>query len=209
MTIIGTAHRICSPGAGLSALVPMPVGTPVILSDGHAHLTDGEACTAVLVDADEWDEDMAAALTSPSVDLDGWDLAEPGRPPQDEIYPEVRGADLWEILHREGPCVVVRLPVETWDEGAEPVDTLMTCLAVRPLDAEAARMYALAPGARGTVLCPACAVGVEAGEDVPGLPTGMGPVARVCDLTDGVCGACGETGEGSWSGYGMYAPVVA
>lgn len=207
MTVIGTAHRICSPDAGLSALVPMPMGTPVILSDGHAYLTDGEACTAVLVDADEWDEDMAAALTSLSADLGSWDPAEPARPPRDETSPEVRGVDLWEILHREGPCVVVRLPVETWDGDGEPVDTLMTCLAVRPLDAEAARTYAL--DSDGTVLCPACAVGVEAGEDVPGLPAGMGPVARVCDLTDSVCGACGEVSEGPWSGYGMYSPVIA
>lgn len=72
-----------------------------------------------------------------------------------------------------------------------------------------AGLSALAPGVRGTVLCPACAVGVEAGEDVPGLPAGMGPIARACDLTDGVCGACGEVSEGPWSGCGMYSPVVA
>lgn len=209
MTVIGAAHRICSPDAGLSALVPMPVGTPVILTDEHALLTDGEACTVALVDADEWDEDMTAALTSPTADYDGWDPAEPGRAPRDEIYPEVRGADLWEILHREGPCVAVRLPVETWDMGGASVDTGMTVLAVRPLDADAARRYALAPGVRGTVLCLTCACALDDGEDVPGLPTGMGPIARACDLTDGVCGACGEVSEGPWSGYGMYSPVVA
>ena len=209
MAIIGTAHRICSPDAGLSARVPMPVGTPVILTGERALLTDGEVCEPAWVDADEWDEDMAAALMSPTADYDSWDPAEPGRTPRDEVYAEVRGADLRAVLRREGPCVAVRLPVETWDMGGAGVDTGMTVLAVRPLDTEAARQYALDPGERDTVLCPDCACALDDGEDVPGLPSDMGPIAHVCDLTDGVCGACGETAEGPWSGYGMYAPVIA
>lgn len=205
MTIIGTPYRICSD----IARVPMPVGTPVVLCDDYAHLTDDDACTMVTVEQGAWEADGAAALTDTvTADWDGWGPAEPGRT-RGETETQAAGPDLRAVLRREGPCVIVRLPVETWDDG-DTLDPLpCTVLAVRPLDAEAARQYALDPGERDTVLCPACACALDDGEDVPGLPSDMGPIAHVCDLTDGVCSACGETAEGPWSGYGMYAPVIA
>lgn len=204
MTIICTPHHICSD----IARVPMPVGTPVVLCDDYAHLTDDDACTTVTVEPDAWDADGAAALTDTvRADWGGWGPAEPGRT-RGETETQVCGPDLRAILHREGPCVVVRLPVETWDDG-DTLDPLpCTVLAVRPLTVDAARRYVLDPGERGAVLCSRCAARVEAGEDVPGLGAAS-PVARACSTTDGVCDACGAEAEGPWGGYGLYAHVIA
>lgn len=204
MTIIGTPYRICSD----IARVPLPVGTPVVLCDNYAHLTDDDTCTMVTVEPDAWEADGAAALTDTAMtDWDGWGPAEPGRT-RGETETQVCGPDLRAILHREGPCVIVRLPVETWDDG-DTLDPLpCTVLAVRPLTADAARRYVLDPGERGAVLCSRCAVRVEAGEDVPGLGAAS-PVARACSTTDGVCDACGAEAEGPWDGYGLYTHVIA
>lgn len=203
MTIIGTPYRICSD----IARVPTPVGTPVVLCDSYAHLTDDDARTMVTVEPDAWEADGAAALTDTAVaDWDGWGPADPGRT-RGETETQVASPDLRAILRREGPCVVVRLPVETWDDG-DVLDLLpCTVLAVRPLTADAARRYVLDPDERGTVLCSRCAVRVEAGEDVPGLGAAS-PVARACSTTDGVCDACGAEAEGPWDGYGLYIAVV-
>ena len=204
MTIIGTPHRICSD----LARVPMPVGTPVVLCDDCAHLTDDDACTMVTVEPDAWEADGATALTDTvAADWDGWGPAEPGRT-RDETETQAAGPDLRAILRREGPCVIVRLPVETWDDGDTLGPLPCTVLAVRPLSADAARRYVLDPGERGAVLCPRCAVRVEAGEDVPGLGAAS-PVARACSTTDGVCDACGAEAEGPWDGYGLYTHVIA
>lgn len=204
MTIIGTPYRICSD----IARVPLPVGTPVVLCDSYAHLTDDDTCTMVTVEPDAWEADGAAALTDTAMtDWDGWGPAEPGRT-RGETETQVCGPDLRAILHREGPCVIVRLPVETWDDG-DTLDPLpCTVLAVRPLTADAARRYVLDPGERGAVLCSRCAVRVEAGEDVPGLGAAS-PVARACSTTDGVCDACGAEAEGPWDGCGLYTHVIA
>lgn len=204
MTIIGTPYRICSD----VARVPMPVGAPVVLCDDCAHLTDDDACTMVTVEPDAWEADGAAALTDTvGADWDGWGPAEPGRT-RGETETQVCGPDLRAVLRREGPCVVVRLPVETWDDG-DALDPLpCTVLAVRPLTVDAARRYVLDSGERGAVLCSRCAVRVEAGEDVPGLGAAS-PVARACSTTDGVCDACGAEAEGPWDGYGLYAHVIA
>lgn len=204
MTIIGTPYRICSD----IARVPMPVGTPVVLCDDCAHLTDDDACTTVTVEPDAWEADGATALTDTvTADWDGWGPAEPGRT-RDETETQVCGPDLRAILRREGPCVIARLPVETWDDG-DTLDPLpCTVLAVRPLTVDAARRYVLDPGERGWVLCSRCAVRVEAGEDVPGLGAAS-PVARACSTTDGVCDACGAEAEGPWDGYGLHTHVIA
>lgn len=204
MTIIGTPYRICSD----IARAPMPVGTPVVLCDDCAHLTDNDACTMVTVEPDAWEADGASALTDTAMtDWDGWGPAEPGRT-RGETETQVCGPDLRAILRREGPCVIVRLPVETWDDG-DTLDPLpCTVLAVQPLTADAARRYVLDPGERGAVLCSRCAVRVEAGEDVPGLGAAS-PVARACSTTDGACDACGAEAEGPWDGYGLYTHVIA
>ena len=100
MTIIGTPYHICSD----LARVPMPVGTPVVLCDDCAHLTDDDACTMVTVEPHARQADGAAALTG----WDGWGPAEPGRT-RDETETQVCGPDLRAILRREGPCVVCLL----------------------------------------------------------------------------------------------------
>ena len=206
MAIISAA-----PVEGVPAVSPVtvPTLTPVVLSDEYAGVTDGDACTSIMVDPDEVAErGIAAALSADALltEWDGWDPAEPGKL-RDTWETTVAAGDLAAILDREGPCLIVRLTVETWAEDGAG-DILGTALVMRPLDAAAARTYVLDPGVRGTVLCPACACTLEAGEDVPGLPSEGGPLAHVCDLTDGVCGACGEMSEGPWSGYGVYAPVI-
>ena len=196
MSIIpGSAVRVEATPA--CAPVPTPVLAPVVLTDGYAVLTDGDACTSVRVDADAW-EDGADRIPGSGVeaDWDGWLPAEGGLI-RNAFESTAEAGDLAAILDREGPCVVVRLAAETWDADYEPDEIIGTVLAVRPLTAAAARWHVLDPGERGTVLCPACACAVEAGEDVPGLGAAP-PVAR----------ACGDVSEGPWSGYGMYAPVA-
>lgn len=154
MSIIpGSAVRVeaapaCTP-------VPTPVLAPVVLADGYAVLTDDDACTSVRVDADAW-EDGADRIPGSGVeaDWDGWLPAEGGLI-RDTCEATAEAGDLDAILDREGPCVVVRLTAETWDDDYEPDEIIGTVLAVRPLDTEAARRYLLDPGRRGTVLCPA------------------------------------------------------
>lgn len=190
------------------APVPTPAITPVVLTDGHALLTDGDACTSVRVDQDAW-EDGASRIPGDGVeaDWDGWLPAEGGLL-RDTLESTADAGDLYEIADREGPCVVVRLTAETWGDDGEVGEILGTVLAVRPLTVDAARRYVLDSGERGAVLCSRCAVRVEAGEDVPGLGAAS-PVARACSTTDGVCDACGAEAEGPWDGYGLYAHVIA
>lgn len=189
------------------APVPTPVLAPVVLTDGYALLTDGDACTSVRVDQDAW-EDGADRIPGDGVeaDWDGWLPAEGGLI-RDTFESTADAGDLCEIADREGPCVVVRLTAETWDADYEPDEIIGTVIALRPLDAEAARRHFLDPGRRGTVLCPACAAAVEAGEDVPGLGAATA-VARACSITDGVCDACAAEAESPWDGYGLYLAVV-
>lgn len=207
MSIIpGGAARIET--APACAPVPTPVLTPVVLTDGYALLTDGDACTSVRVDADAW-EDGADRIPGDGVEADwgGWLPAEGGLL-RDTCEATADAGDLATILDREGPCVVVRLAAETWDADYEPDEIIGTVLALRPLDAEAARRYFLDPGRRGTVLCPACAAAVEAGEDVPGLGAATA-VARACSLAGGVCNACGGKAEGPWDRCSLYEPAGA
>ncbi len=189
------------------APVPTPALTPVVLTDGYALLTDGDACTSVRVDQDAR-EDGADRIPTDSVesDWDGWLPAEGGLL-RDTLESTADAGDLATILDREGPCVVARLAAETWDADYEPDEILGTVLALRPLDADAARRYLLDPGRRGTVLCPACAAAVDAGEDVPGLGAATA-VARACSLAGGVCSACAAEAESPWDGYGLYTAVV-
>lgn len=189
------------------APVPTPVLAPVVLTDGYAYLTDGDACTSVRVDQDAW-EDGADRIPGDGgeADWDGWLPAEGGLI-RDTFESAADAGDLAAILDREGPCVVVRLSAETWDADYEPDEIIGTVIALRPLDAEAARRHFLDPGRRGTVRCPACAAAVEAGEDVPGLGAATA-VARACSITDGVCDTCAAEAEGPWDGYGLYLAVV-
>ena len=189
------------------APVPTPVLTPVVLTDGYALLTDGDACTSVRVDQDAW-EDGADRIPTDSVesDWDDWLPAESGLI-RDTCEATADAGDLATILDREGPCVVVRLTAETWGDDGEVGEILGTVLAVQPLTAEAARWHVTKPGERDWVLCPACAALVEGGEDVPGLGA-VPPVARACSTTDGVCAACAAEAESPWDGYGLYIAVV-
>ena len=206
MSIIpGSAARIEM--APACAPVPTPALTPVVLTDGYAYLTDGDACTSVRVDADAW-EDGADRIPGDGVeaDWDGWLPAEGGLL-RDTAESTADAGDLREIADREGPCVVVRLAAETWGDDGEVGEILGTVLAVQPLTVAAARRRVTEPGERGWTLCPACAARVEGGEDVPGLGAAA-PVARACSTTDGVCDACAAEAEGPWDGYGLYTAVV-
>lgn len=118
------------------APVPTPVGTPIILVDGYALLTDDDACTSVTVADDAWEDgDTCVPTGSTEADWDGWLPAEGGLI-RDTWESTADAGDLYEIAHREGPCVVVRLTAETWDDGGEGGTVIGTVLAVQPLTAD-------------------------------------------------------------------------
>ena len=69
-------------GAPAISPVTVPALTPVVLSDECAYVTDGDACTSIMVDPDEMREyGTASALSAYAImtEWDGWDPAEPGR----------------------------------------------------------------------------------------------------------------------------------
>ena len=70
MSIIpGSAARIET--APACAPVPTPAITPVVLTDGYALLTDGDACTSVSVDQDAWEDGAATPVARACSTTDG------------------------------------------------------------------------------------------------------------------------------------------